>query len=67
MDKKRELLAKTLLDASKIMFVSIFAAYMLNNNQFDWYIFNYSILVIIIIGYMGWIIHPKDTKKEGHI
>lgn len=63
MDKKLELLAKTLLDASKIMFVSVFANYLLNSSPVDWGLLFLIILFIISIGYAGWIIHPAMTDK----
>lgn len=63
MEKKLELLAKTLLDASKIMFVSVFANYLLNSNQCNWGLLFLIILFIISIGYAGWIIHPTVIEK----
>jgi uncharacterized iron-regulated membrane protein len=63
MDKKRELLAKTLLDLSKIMFVSIFANYLLLPNQAGWFALLLAILFVMIIGYVGWIVHPTVTER----
>lgn len=65
MDKKLELLAKTLMDASKIMFVSVFATYLINSNQID---IDYEklllvVLFVMIIGYIGWMVHPTVTEK----
>ncbi len=64
MDKKRELLAKTFIDASKIMFVSVFANYLLNSGQIDYGKLLLVVAFVMIIGYMGWIIHPEALEGE---
>ena len=64
MDKKLELLAKTLMDASKIMFVSVFANYLLSVNQTNYVNLLLMLLFVMIIGYIGWMVHPVVIKKE---
>lgn len=65
MDKKLELLAKTLMDASKIMFVSVFANCLLAPpQQLNLRILFLIILFVMMVGYLGWIVHPTVTEKE---
>lgn len=64
MDKKLELLAKTLMDASKIMFVSVFATYLLSSSEVDYVRLLFIILLVMIVGYLGWLVHPTIMEKE---
>ena len=63
MDKKLELLAKTLMDASKIMFVSVFANYLLSQDQIDYKKLLLMVLFVMIIGYTGWLAHPTTPDR----
>jgi hypothetical protein len=65
MDKKRELLAKALMDASKVLLITIYIKNFLDPTSFS----NLQDILghgfaIISTGYSAWLLQPKAEKKR---
>lgn len=65
MDKKRELLAKALMDASKVLLITIYIKNFLDPTSFSNLqdILGHTV-AIIITGYLAWLLQPTQIKKK---
>lgn len=63
MDKKRELLAKALMDASKVLLITVYVASFLGPGLNSFLIAIGHIVAIMTTGYLAWFIQPQTKEK----